>query len=112
MLYETLLQPQILFYISLLGFACGFLFDVKNFLMIFLRKKFFGHILDFVFTLLCAFLLMLLILDIWFGQVRLWHILAYASSLAIQRFTLGKLLAKKLEVCYNSLSKKSKSKKN
>ena len=43
-----------------------------------------------------------------FGEIRLWQILCFAASFALQRATVGRLLAKGLAVCYNSLSKKLK----
>ena len=106
MLYETLFQPQLLFWLCLAGTACGFLFDFKILLMSFLKKKVFGHILDFVITLFIGGVLFLLILNLWYGEMRLWHILVFVASLLLQQASLSKLLAKTITVCYNSLSKK------
>ena len=109
MLYETLSQPQIFLWIILAGFAAGLLFDVAKFFHALCDfNKCVGHILDFVCTLAVCFVFFLLITFVSFGEFRVWQILCFLAAFFLERFGVGKFVAKGLDVCYNALTKKSK----
>lgn len=106
MLFETLFQPKIFFFLMLIGFASGFVFDVCGY-FVFLCKnnKIVKIIFDFfgatiIFAIFYASVLML---D--YGDFRLYHFLTFATFLLLQRYTLGKLIAKLLDTCYNAFVK-------
>ena len=109
MLYETLMQGQILLWLLLSGFLCGFIFDLARFFHALCEyNKWIRHILDFFATLMASGVFFVVVLNVAFGVIRLWQILCFAASFALQRATVGRLLAKGFAVCYNSLSKKLK----
>lgn len=102
MLYETLAQPLILFYVLIFGFLSGVIFDFATFLhTLFGSNKVVRFILDFVATFLCFVVLFFVILTFAYGELRLWHILFFVASLLLERATIGKLVAKAISVCYN-----------
>lgn len=111
MLYETLAQPMILFFVVVVGFLCGIVFDVRKFLFNLCEKnRWAGLVLDFVATIFVGAIFFLLILKINYGEIRLWQILFFVASLVLERVTIGKLVAKWLSLCYNFFSKKFKKK--
>lgn len=102
MLYETLAQPAILLYVLIAGFFSGIVFDCATFLFVLLDKnKVVRFILDFLATVIVAFILFMLILKISYGEIRLWHILFFSMALFLERATIGKLVAKGILLCYN-----------
>ena len=104
-LYETLSQGTLLFVLLASGFACGFLFD---FIKLLTKNKIFQNILDFFAVIISFIVLFLLVLLFSYGQMRLWHILVFVASVALQRASCGHLLAKITSVCYNFFHKKIK----
>lgn len=106
MLYETLLQPKLMVIFLILGFVCGFVFDVGNFIkFLFANKKVSNFLLDFLQTSLCLFLLFLVNLKVNFGQIRLFPAVLVLICFTIHRLTLGKIIAKLYISCYNKLQK-------
>lgn len=112
MLYETLAQPMILFFVVVVGFLCGVVFDIRKFLAKYLceNNKWANLVLDFLATLVVGAIFFLLILKINYGEIRLWQILFFVASLMLERVSVGKLVAKGLSLCYNFFSKKFKKK--
>ena len=101
-LYETLAQPSILLWVVTAGFMSGFIFDIANALWRASKSnKIIRFVLDFTATIVSAGVLFFVILKTAYGDWRLWQILFFTASLLLQRATIGKLLAKKLFMCYN-----------
>ena len=104
-LYETLSQSTLLFILLAIGFACGFLFD---FIKLLTKNKVLTNILDFFAVIISFCILYFVVLAFSYGQMRIWHILVFVASVAVQRATCGHLLAKLTSVCYNFFHKKFK----
>ena len=116
MLYETLNQPHILFILILAGFLSGIIFDVVNFIKFLCgNKKVVAIILDFLGTSLSLAILFFVNLNVNYGLIRLYPAIIFLLSFSIERFTLGKIVAKFYLSCYNTFIKfidKLKKKKN
>lgn len=107
MLYLTLAQPYILMWLSIGGVFAGFVFDAGKFLFVLSKKNIvIGHIVDFVCTILVCAIFFLIVFLVAFGEIRIWQILVFAALFALQRVTLGKIVAKPLDACYNALVRK------
>ena len=106
MLYQTTTQPLLCLYLLLLGFASGLIFDVSNYI-IFLCKnnKVTKIIFDFLATTIICTILFGFIFLYDYGQMRVYHFLIFFAFLILQRITLGKLIAKFIQVCYNCFTK-------
>lgn len=106
MLYETLNQPQLLFYYIILGFCSGLFFDAGNFIKFLCSNKKFANI---IFDIISTSLVMMAFIAfngyINYGIIRLALVLSFATSFTIERFTLGKLLAKFYTSCYNAFER-------
>lgn len=105
-LYETLMQGTMLLVLIVGGFLCGFLFDAVK--LVSKNKQVIKNILGFFVSIVSYLVLFLIVLSFGFGQMRLWHILVFVASVALQRASCGLLLAKFLAVCYNFFHKKIK----
>ena len=92
MLGETLSQPLILLMLILFGFASGIIFDLKHFL------DFFAVIFVFIIFFLCIYRFN-------FGESRFYEFLVFFLFLAIERFSVGKLVEKLIGLCYNAFIK-------
>ncbi len=109
MLNETLNQPTLLVIFLLLGLVGGLIFDLGNFVkFLFLNKKIPCVILDFLETSACLGLLFLVNLKFNFGSIRFFPLVCFLFSFVVERFTLGKLIAKIYLSCYNLLKKLNK----
>lgn len=107
MLHETLSQPAIFFYLVLGGFASGFLFDFKNiFLSFFKKKKILNQLLMFFCVFFTLFCLYFLNLKFNYGQFRIFSIVGFLLSFAIQRFLILNFVANPLIKCYNKIKEK------
>lgn len=108
-LYETLGQPELLMILCLVGFASGIIFDFANFVYFLCDKNKFARIvLDVVASLVCFVIFFVVVLNLNYGDFRVWQILFFVASLLIQRAFMGKVLAKVFEICYNYFIKKLK----
>jgi len=106
MLYETLSQPLILLQILGVGFISGVVFDLNTFFYVLCDKnKTARLILDIVSTLIVFVIFFFLILNIANGEIRFYQIVFFVLALAIERLTIGKLVAKAITVCYNFCGK-------
>lgn len=106
MLYETLSQPLILLQILGVGFLSGVVFDLNTFFYILCDKnKIARFILDILSTLAVFVVFFLLILNIAYGEIRVYQIAVFVIALAVERLTIGKLVAKAIFVCYNFCGK-------
>lgn len=107
-LYQTLDQPKILLYLFLFGFLCGFIFDIKNILNLFLLKNnlFLCNLFNFFNIFLVFFIYFYLNLKINFGEFRIFSIITYGLSFTIQRFLSRNFLAKPCAKCYNKVKGK------
>lgn len=102
MLYETLNQPIIFLSFLILGLFCGLIFDFGNFIkFLFSNKKLPSIIIDIIQTFIILYLLFLFNLIINYGQIRLFIILVFTFSFIIERYIVGKFVAKFYIKCYN-----------
>lgn len=102
MLFETLFQPKIFFFLMLIGFASGFVYDICLYIVFLCKNnKIVKIIFDFLGTtiIIAIFYLSVVMLD--YGDFRIYHFLTFTTFLLLQRYTLGKLIAKLLDKCYN-----------
>lgn len=104
MLYETLWQPTIFLYMTLAGFACGFLFDLKNILVIFFHKnKILSQILLFFTGFFTLFFSFFVNLKTNYGEIRFFSMAAFILAFSIERFFALNFLAKPIAKCYNKI---------
>ena len=105
MLYETLSQPMLLLVFSLVGFCSGFIFDLGNFIkFLFANKKIACVLLDIIQTAIILFLLFLTNITYNYGLIRLFPVFIFITCFALERFTVGKIVAKFYLWCYNKLN--------
>ncbi len=109
MLYETLNQPTIIFFLFLIGFSCGFLFDLKSYIVFLCREnKIVKIIFDFIFSIFVFSIFYLSVLKLDYGELRLFHFIIFFGSILLQRLTLGKLIAKLFNWCYTKFTNLTK----
>lgn len=106
MLYETLNQPKLLVIFLLVGFFCGIIFDLGNFVkFLFGNKKLPSFLLDFIQTSISLIIIFYVNLNYNYGQIRLFPFLVFLTTFSIERFTLAKIVAKFYLSCYNYIIK-------
>lgn len=106
MLYQTLFQPYLLIIYLLAGFGGGLVFDFGNFIkFLFANKKIPSIIIDFIQTIICIFLLFFVNLSFNYGIIRLFSVIIFLFAFSIERFSLGKIIAKFYLVCYTFINK-------
>lgn len=106
MLYQTLNQPLICLFLLLLGFASGLIFDVSNYIVFLCKNNNITKIIfDFFATVAVSTIFFLAVYFLDYGQIRLFHFVVFFGFLILQRITLGKLIAKFIQVCYNCFVK-------
>ena len=109
MLYETLNQLNIFFYIFIIGFCSGLLFLIRDILLFLFPKKAFWRIFfDFliVFCLFLALFAGILLLN--YGEFRFYLLTGFVFGLAVFNLFLSKPLAKFGLFCYNFINGKFK----
>lgn len=100
-LFETLSQPLLFLILFSIGFCCGFLFDLRSYIVFLLNKnKVAEIILDVLFSVGTCAIFFFSCLRFNYGELRFFLILAFVSGFLIQRFSLGRLIAKVIEKCY------------
>ncbi len=105
-LFETLAQPTIIFYVALSGFLSGLCFDVA-YIITFLcnQNKIVKNIFEF-FATVCSFFVLFVVNQILlYGQFRLYVLLFFVAFLILEQYTLGKLIAKTRNWCYITFRK-------
>lgn len=113
MLYTSLSQPYIFLSLSLAGFFCGFLFDLKNiFLFNFKKKQIINQFLQFFALLSTFFIFYIVNLKVNFGELRFFSICGFALSFSIQRFLIKNFVANPIIKCYNKTKEKHNERKN
>ena len=106
MLEETLSQPLILLMLILFGFASGIIFDISNFIWKMAKNnKILKHFLDFFAVIFVFIIFFLCIYRFNFGELRFYEFLVFFLFLAIERFSVGKLVEKLIGLCYNAFIK-------
>ena len=104
MLYETLAQPKVFLVLFAFGFLSGLIFDFLKLLNYFFDNN---KISRQIFTFLGVVLSFLIFVEtnLWFnyGDIRFFAFFSFFLALILQRATLGKLLAKFMDKCYNFL---------
>lgn len=109
MLNETLSQPYLFGIFILVGVVGGIVFDIANFVkFLFANKKISTVILDFFATSLCLTLIFFVNLKLNCGLLRAFPFFCFMLSFCVERFTIGKLIAKIYLSCYNFLIKLNK----
>ena len=109
MLYETLNQPKLLIIFIIVGFGCGLVYDIGNFIkFLFNNKKIANVILDIIETSVVLSVVFIVNLNFNYGQIRLFPILIFLIFFVIERYTIGKIIAKIYISCYNLLTKLNK----
>lgn len=109
MLYETLNHPSLFLIFMLVGLCGGLIFDLGNFIkFLFYNKKIPCIILDVLQTSLALALLFLTNLHTNYGQIRLFPAIIFLLAFSLERQTLGKLIAKLYNSCYNLLKQLNK----
>lgn len=102
MLFETLSQTQIFWNLALIGFVSGFIFDLSTYVVFLCKKNKIVKILfDFFATILVFLCFYFIVSKIDYGTIRLYHLFAFFAFFAIQRISLGKIIAKFFDWCYN-----------
>ena len=104
MLYETLSQPKVFIFLFLIGFLCGFIFDFFTLFNFFCNKnKITRQLFIFLGTILSFIIFTESNLCINYGDMRFFPFFAFFGAMILQRISLGKILAKFMDKCYNFL---------
>ena len=106
MLNETLAQPLIFLMLILFGFASGIIFDISNFILKLCKNnKVLKHFLDFFACISVFGIFFLCIYTYSFGELRFYEFLVFFGFFSLERFSLGKIVEKIIEACYNAFVK-------
>lgn len=106
MLGETLSQPLIFLMLILFGFSSGIIFDICNFIWKMSKNnKILKHFLDFFGTIIVFLIFFICIFNFNFGELRFYEFLVFFTFFFLERFTIGKLVEKFIELCYNGFVK-------
>lgn len=106
MLGETLSQPLIFLMLILFGFSSGIIFDICNFIWKMSKNnKILKHFLDFFGTIIVFLIFFICIFNFNFGELRFYEFLVFFTFFSLERFTIGKLVEKFIELCYNGFVK-------
>lgn len=106
MLNETLNQPHLLLIFLVVGLVGGIVFDIGNFIkFLFSNKKVPSVILDIIQTALCMALIYVVNIKFNYGELRLFPFVCFLMAFSLERFTIGKLIAKIYLSCYNFFTK-------
>lgn len=106
MLYETLNQPIICLFLILIGFVSGFVYDVSNYIVFLCKNnKIVKIIFDFLSTIIVSIIFYVSIVQFDYGDFRLYHFVLFFAFLLLERISLGKLIAKLIQICYNFITK-------
>lgn len=107
-LYETSNQGLMLLSLIFYGFLSGIFFDVMGIISFLCNNnKIIRIIGDFIATCLCFIVAFLICQKLNFGEFRLYIPFVFFAFVGIERLTLGKLVAKTYNTCYNLLTKMS-----
>ena len=106
MLGETLSQPLIFLMLILFGFSSGIIFDICNFIWKMSKNnKILKHFLDFFGAIIVFLIFFICIFNFNFGELRFYEFLVFFTFFSLERFTIGKLVEKFIELCYNGFVK-------
>lgn len=106
MLYETLSQPKTFVILFLIGFLSGGIFDIFALLNYFFNKsKITRQIFIFLGTVLSFLIFSESNLTFNYGNMRFFPFFTFFGALLIERLSIGKILAKFMDKCYNFLCK-------
>ena len=104
MLYPTLNQPLTILAIFLVGLASGVIVDIGRLLASLIGgQKYSRHFFDFLAVIISCELLLLTNLKVNYGQFRLYVILIFLLSLALERFLSKILWTTIASKCYTSI---------
>ncbi len=111
MLYAVTTQPHVFLILSISGFFCGFIFDFQK-IFCFLTKnnKILTQISHFFSTFAIFFVFFMINLFENYGEIRIFAILGFFISFAIQRFLINNFVANPIIKCYNKLRTKENEK--
>ena len=109
MLYPTLNQPLIILFVFLAGLFSGTFFDLARILtLLFGKSKIFKHINEFFATILSCLSLFFVNLRWNYGQFRVYVLLVFLTSFALERIFVSFLWTKLLKKWYNSIVQRRK----
>jgi hypothetical protein len=101
MLYETLLQGKIFLCAVYFGLIAGIFLTAKKIVDgAFKKSKIAVLVTDIVFCVLCAILFLICINIFNFGEFRLFELLGYALGIALEQFSLNKIVEKIFQMLY------------
>ena len=107
MLYPTLSQPLIVLCLLGGGILGGLIFDVFRLLTLLSgNDRYSKHIFDFLSTLCCFALLFILNLTLNFGQFRLYVLVVFLLTFALERLISKILWTKLLKKWYSSIAQR------
>ena len=109
MLYPTLNQPIILLALAAGGIFAGLIFDASKILATLSgNDKFSRHFFDFVATILSFLILFYLNLSLNYGQFRIYVLIVFLLSFALERLISKFLWTKLLSKWYSSITRREK----
>lgn len=84
------------------GFLCGAFFNLASTLNILFKNRFWIKcIFDFVATIICGTAFLIAINILYYGEMRLYMIVAFVLGLYLEIVTVGKIIAKTFLLLYN-----------
>lgn len=112
MLYPTANQSLLLLVVALIGFGCGFVYNLATLCTYLCAKKVFAKQLFFFFaTIFSFFIYFLTNLHLNYGLFRIFPIIEFLTFLILEIFTLGKLWTKWLDAWYDKVMAKRQTEK-
>lgn len=110
MLYPTLSQPTVFFCLLAAGVLGGVASELSSF---FGRKNLvLLHCLQFFSTVLCFFIFHFVNLQVNYGELRFYAVVAFLLGILIERLIYANFIAKLLKKLYNFFNGRKKAKKD
>lgn len=110
MLYPTLSQPAVFFSLLAAGILGGAMFELS---VLFGKKNLiFLHCLQFFSTVLCFFVFHFVNLQVNYGELRFYAVVAFLLGILIEKLIYANFIAKLLKKLYNFFNGRKNAKKD
>lgn len=87
------------------GFLCGFLYNFAHAIVfVFKNNVWVKNILELVATVFCGVLFLIVVNIVYYGEVRMYMIVAFVLGLYLELVTVGKIIAKTFLLLYNTIT--------
>ena len=106
MLYETLLHGKMFLVMLYFGIWCGVLLTIKKLSVRALgNNKVILVLTDVLYVIVCSLIFLFAKIKFWYGEFRLFELLALVLGIFIEQFSLNNLVEKIFKLLYNGFEK-------